>query len=336
MNLIVNPYQGLILRNKEYITPAFSTYTLLLSIRYLLFTIILIIFSVNIREKEIDFISKQLKKMFVILIFFLVIEFFTKNVFGSLFFSNIIKLIFGYSEGQVDFLLSRGGIYTIQGLNREPGHLADGIFYLYTLLVFTSKKIKHGNIFFVLTISLLILSGSFTSVLYIIPLIIFHFYQLTNKEKLKYATLIFVLSVLLISFFLQSNIFVYYFDRLLNVSTVIFGSNEIFYSSEAFRIQQIQNNIDVFKLRPLLGHGIGIPYAYSFISGVLPSIGILGTFSWIALLHTTLNRKRDIGKKFTIIIIFIFIWIFKGGISYMYSIFMIYLIYSINNLKGRE
>lgn len=322
--LAMNPINDLIYRNGLYIKPQFSYYSIMILSRIIIILIVSIIVVNYLKKEDINFIINKVINYTKYIYFICILEWILKNIFKSNLYNMLVNFLFGKGAYSVDFLLERGSAYTIQGLLREPAHLSFGLFIFLLILIFSNLNIREKNKYLFIGLAILIISGSLSSVAYIIGIILIYIiYRNVNKVKiiLKYS----ILSIIVLCIIPRETVS-YFFNRIVNSINIINLSDQIVSNtSEQVRLSSIIETYNtVFKLRPLFGAGLGIPYAYSTNIMILSSIGLVGFIMWFWYYFISIGRIKS---NHIIIIFIIFIILnFIGSISILYSSFTLILV----------
>lgn len=321
----LNPILNLISRNGELFQPKLSVYSIMISFKIILMSVIAINWKKVININYLMMISSYLKKYAKWVIVLCFIEFLTKNIFHSSMYTDLVSQIFGIGESTVSFIFQRGSLYTLQGLTREPSLLTLGLFNLAIILLF-DNQIKRIAFEMIVITFLLFVSGSFASVVYILGIFAIVFFK--YKQQKKYFLFI-PSGILIITIFMNSNIGRYYLIRFQNI--IMFFSNQtvIQNTSEVFRFTTIMDSLYLFLDRPLFGVGLGIPYSYGFISGILASIGLVGFVIWFYFIFLYIGGNSLRTSKY-LSVIFI-VWFFTGDMSILYGLPTILLACIIGN-----
>ena len=221
-----------------------------------------------------DFWIKTFSKLQKSLYFILAIEFVCKKIMHSTAFTSVTIGIFGMSENQVTWQVARGGTYALQGLTKEPSHLAIALFVssIIDIVLMEKKGLKY--VFF--NLALLLISGSFSSVLFCLLIIYLLSVHCTNNVK-KIGAFTVVMAVCLIMPFFADNIPIlgYYMSRLEEAFMVISGKN-VGVTSNAVRLGSITTSISDFVKKPFFGIGAGNNVGTGALMALLSAIGIIG------------------------------------------------------------
>lgn len=338
--LVINPLSEPILRNNDYIVPQFSIYSLLISIRVLFFIIIALTSKSAFKEEGYKTVTNTIQVNGMAMISLLYVEWIINNIFKNDYFRRIVSYIFGTGVNTVDVLLTRGNLHSIQGFMREPAHLSEGLFYFLLIIIMSDIEIRKVNKLFLMTVPLILLSGSFSGVLYIIAL--FVIYLSKNKITSVYTLAIITVVLISIPFIIRSDLFKYYYSRLLN-SLDIFrdGQTSLALTSEGFRLNTIIYTTKAFFKRPFIGLGLGVPYSYGFLSVLFASIGSIGAYLWYTFVFKIYGGIKFRVESMFIIIALLIVWSFTGNISITYSVFVLIIALLVgandkNRLNAKE
>ena len=323
--LIIYPIEQLIYRNGLYILPKFSFNSLLVFLRVIMMIIISVVATNIISEDDIKSITNKLLKYTSYIYIICVLEWITKNILKINIYNSIIGNLFGKGEFTVDFLLERGSTYSLQGLSREPAHLSFGLFMFLMILIFSNIEVKRKNVFFIIGIILLILSGSLSAIGYSLALLISYIIQSRKKINLILISFLIILTCI---FIIPNESKVYYISRILNSLNILLDMNQVqMNTSEQVRLFSITETLKtVFLNRKIFGAGLSIPYAYSGTVMILSSIGIIGFVNWFWYYFISIGQVFKNNKFITIIIIMLISLTFIGSINIIYSSYILLLV----------
>lgn len=271
-------------------------------------------------------------------VYYGVFEFILKNVIENLTLTYDISEIllgasslYGYKEAY-----EKNGMFVLQGLTEEPSHF-NCFLFTYAILIILGNKIlkdypnytamiKYNNISAIVAVFLLIVSGGFSAVWFLLMLVFCYIIvnrktsdiNLVNFIRKRIVAFLYTIClgtvVVLILFQndyfyrrLQDAFFIVDYiidaDNLLGVASIM-GSDEGSGSTFA-RFISIYVGMDIFFDRPLFGLGIDMQYVHSFTVSFLTNIGILGMYSIYKLLACTGDDKRHYDKLLLFIIFII-------------------------------
>lgn len=317
---------------KEFLFPfngkGLNTRSILIFIRFLIMVLVYIVIVKKINIKEIRYIVEKvinLQKLTFIIIGF---EFFIKTFLNNRVYFQILNFIFGSSENQVEWLIQRGGLASLQGLCKEPSHLAILLFILGFCDIWAINNIGKGNKIFFLNCILLFISGSFSSVLYVFLLSITYIVEikLTTKKTISLVS-IFLFSLIFLIVGSRFGLTEYYSTRLNSVAFLLENDFTTTTTSEGVRLKSVFDSLKLFLANPFLGIGIGNNISTGAMPAFLSSIGVLGIFSYIKLFG---HRKYIM---FPIIMMLIGSF-FTMDMGIFYSLyFMIFISLYSNNLQ---
>ncbi len=265
----------------------FNMRSLLIFVRILMMVLVYKALLSNFSTTEIRYFVDVFLKMQVAIYIIVIIEFFIKNVLYSNFFNIIIEKTFGIAENQVTWLVQRGGLYALQGLCKEPSHFA--IFLLFAGLydVWIQKNFQKGNVYFIINCALLLISGSFSSLVYIIVLFMAYILYLKITNETIIMGMISILAagiIIVVSDKIQ--LLSYYIERFGNVLKIINGTVSDF-TSESVRLGDAFGSFKQFREHPVFGIGIGNNVKTGAVSAFLSSVGIIGIIPFFAnMIHS--------------------------------------------------
>ena len=278
----------------------------------ILFSLFIIIFKNVIDNNRWEKIINNLilfSKFYIIFCYF---ELIGKAIFNS---NKLIILsgnIFGKNVSQIDFLFERGGRYALQGLTREPSHLAVAIFVSIYILLLSKRKDSEKIFYLILGSFLLFMSGSAAGFMITFILIIMFFLVMNKPKKIFiYGIITFGLILFLINYV----DFSYY---LLRVNRVLGGKESRFIT--------IIDSFQVFLKRPMFGIGIGTMESYGFVSSALSNIGLVGFILWGCIIFY--GTKIFNLKHLIILLIVVGFFVTSGNIKDLYSGTILIFIYS--------
>lgn len=322
--LIINPIDQFIYRNGVYTVPEFSMYSLMITFRVVMMLIISVA-AINVIDVEDikDVANRVIKNSFMIYIL-CVIEWIIKNLFKSDIYNRVVDFIFGKGEYSISVLLERGSRFSLQGLLREPAHLSFGLFIFLLIVIFSELESKNKLGYLAVGLVLLVASGSLSGIGYAAALVLI--YIIYSNIKIKSIIIISII-LLMIFVLIPNELTTYYALRLKNSWYAINSSYEVqLYTSEHVRLFSIiETYKTVITKRPLLGAGLGMPYAYSASIMIVGSIGILGFLFWFWYYFISIGNIIQ-NKRFLIVIIMFLVLTFIGSISIIYSPYILLLV----------
>ena len=256
-------------------------------------TIAVYVLKTKLSNEELLYIIKKINRYLWLVLFLCVIEFVIKNILNSAIYSDVIGFFLGTDNNTFSGLMERGDLYQLQGVSREPAHLA---FALYWCIIFQGveyhilerKKIDGRYILkLMLSVFLLVVSGSFSSYVYIAILLLLYLLNIKNRIA-KYFIIVASLSILSFGvIWLVSNVdtSLYLGQR---IEFVFVGleaiSNEQFFgygtNSVLARFVSIYDVGKDFLQRPILGLGPMIQVSHSGLINILSDMGVLGFLVW--------------------------------------------------------
>lgn len=321
--LFLNPIGERIYRNGHYVLPAFSMYSIMVAMKVILLVLISVFSLDYIQGKQLEKLTKQLLHYGAIAYVIIGVEWIVKNIFHSSGYHSLVNLLFGKGAYTVDFLLRRGSGFSIQGLHREPADLTFGLFIFLIIVVLSGVSQRTKNRYLAIGILYLVISGSFSGIGYAMAVMLA--YLLTTKRRIKPA--FFALSfIFMLVLLVPNDLFTYYFNRVMNsIQFLGLGNNQPLSTSEQVRLFSIMETIrTVFIKRPLLGAGLGIPYAYSAMVMILSSIGVLGGGTWFWYYFVSIGKAKGFLKIMLLCTLFA-VLTFIGSIKMLYSGFVLLL-----------
>lgn len=298
--------------NDIYSYPELGIQTYKTAIRFIVYIINLIAFSLCISiDRWVVIVGKYIKACKVMLAY-LGIEFLLRNILHWNGFISIIGWFFGSTNAvTVSSGLVRNGLNVILGFTNEPSQLSmvlTSFVIIYILSNIDENTLTKKNIIIIFSILFSFLCGSFR-IVGSLPIILL-IYSIKYKRNVgAYA----VISALILGVFILgiSGNLDYIFTRL---SSVIADSRSSVLFKEG-RINTIVEGFAVFLKRPLIGCGLGTAFAYGFIPSILQTFGLLGTACWY---HIAFNKVADINRTkngFKYCVLITILWIYTNAIS---------------------
>lgn len=247
-----------------------------------------------------DDIRHILKKVNIILrwnVYFVILEFFVKNIMISDTTMQLEGILLGDGSSTYTTLILRNGFYQLQGLTREPSHLAFTLFYTVIFFI-VEKRIINSKykicdyLYLIMVITLSFISGSFAAILYILTLLIWIVYLAIKNASDITKIAILVISVAVVSsvgYSIYSGISddsLWGFGKRIDLTTQIVSAiaDNNWQSSGGDsalpRFISIYDTFFDFLDRPLFGMGIGIQYSHGGLVNVLSDIGVIGVIMW--------------------------------------------------------
>lgn len=276
-----------------------------------LFSFFIFVFKDLINEKLYKRVIDNLIQFGKLYIYFCLFEFLYITMFNSNKIYIVLKYIFG-DGGQRIELLVRGGHYTLQGLTREPSHLAIAIFVFAFILLLSNRKEIEKIFYLILSVFLLFMSGSASGFSIIFILIFTFFLVASNSKKMFiYGCIAFGLVI----FIIGSVDFSYYLYRI-----------DFVLANKEPRFLTIIDGFQIFLKKPLMGVGIGTTMSYGFVSSALSNIGLIGFLVWGYIMF---YKTKLVNLRHAIILLMVFLFFTtRGSIQELYSGTLLIFIYS--------
>lgn len=298
-----------------YIYPSVGMQTITTALMFVLFVINALSFSSYISEEEWKKIEYGYIRIWKYLLYYLLFEFITKNIFHWYGYVKLLDWFFG-ADGVMVYVssVSRSGLLVLIGLNVEPSHLLMLIIpflFVYVLSDYDEKKGRKKNAYIILTFILSVLSGSFRAV-GMIPII----FLLMIIEYKPNGKIVASFSLLLITGFLLESLGLLESleRRLSSLIATVTNYNAGSYFAEG-RVNTIIEAFGIFIKRPLFGCGLGTAFAYGFIPSALETFGLIGTMYWYRIMFFRVGNIRRIrnGRKYMILLTIM--WFYTNAIS---------------------
>ncbi|WP_026765892.1 hypothetical protein [Selenomonas ruminantium] len=297
-----------------------------------------IIFKNVYNEEKFIYSFMRVIKLIKFGVYYGLFEFFCKNVIGNLTLTyDISSILVGVNEVSVyTKAFMKNGLYTLQGLTREPSHFNC---FLFSFLLLTmlgdavlknnSKYVKmktYGSVSTFIAVFLLLFSGGFSAVWYLWVLFMSYIVLKFNNKKIKinYLGMKFILSFLLLLSLLGVLIYVilqndYFYNRIQDAFVIfdyiidadsaagiaIMMGNSEGAGSTVARFFSSYVGVLVFLDRPLFGLGYSLQFMHNFSIYFLANMGIIGVLSMYRLMASSdcCSRKFDMLLLFTVFII---------------------------------
>lgn len=253
-------------------------------------------------------------------------EFVIKNVFGSTFFQDLLRVFFGYNKSVSTGVNLRGLFASLQGLNRESSHFAYAM-GIAVIVFFAEYKLsgkKENKWWGVLATIFVLLSRAFSMLLVLVLLIGLYFlYKMyidnLSKDAVRRLARVFfslfvivVLVVVGIVVILKSDSYivkrierVYEIIRSLLNGSFTGTATQATTDSSLTRLYSVLHTLGNFLCRPLFGIGIATTYCHGATALTLAEIGMLGMISYLRCYYGTLMKKTNERK---LCIYTIFLW----------------------------
>lgn len=313
---------------------AFNGSTILRFIRFVLFVICGTgIVKCNDGRPDLIRICIRYVYSFGVFIFvYLCFEFITKSILKSTLSYDLIAAFFGQGGSTLSYLLTRGGVYALQGLTREPIYLSTGLFSASIIVFLSDFERRQKTIFIICSAIFILVSGSFSGILFGLMLFII---VNSGKKKLSFR-IITILGIVIVSIlFVIDNTRIPYISyiakRLSNFLSFLskdFVLNNS--TSDQTRLKGIIEAIYLWLQRPLFGVGLGTFDTYAAIPSILCNIGIIGTIAWCSFVKAMLGNSL-IDKSTTVLLCLSIAFTFSGSIGIMYSVSILFILYLLRD-----
>lgn len=334
--LAINPINDYIYRNGLYVKVEISFYSIIIFLRVLMIIFISAAAIHTFSKNRLDMTVKKLSKWAFSIYLICYIEWLVKNIFNSSIFNAFVNFIFGKGANTVDFLLERGSLFSLQGLTKEPAHLAHGVFIFLVIILLSNLKAKEKQVHFMLGGLILLISGSFSGFGYFFTILIMYFYTSKHFTYLRLAFVV-VFACLVITL-APSDLISYYFMRAENTIESLLKPENVSFVVLNGRVFSMHETFKTVVLkRPLIGAGLGIPYAYSANLMIVASIGITGFVTWFYYFFLSIGNAIERKKTF-FIILFFSIFMLIGSINIIYSGYTLLITMELNSfgIKHKE
>lgn len=282
-----------VLGNATKVIATFSFSNILSALKILMMAVIILVMR-RLSHKEIQYVLCRLSEIGKMYLVYCTVEFLLKNIFRSEILYKIQALIFGVVGATQAEIRSRGRLYTLQGLTKEPSHLALQLLIIIVVLVYQRKVTQQKNTFWIgLGVFYIVTGMSLTSFLCLFSLACFYYLAQEGTRSKLYITM----GVILLSAMASIIIFIslegfinssYYAKRIWNVlsdlPSILNGSWMYTSNSEISNRARMVSLIEGIKVlwdRPLLGTGVGTSGCMSDIIAFAGNAGIIGLYAWL-------------------------------------------------------
>ena len=248
---------------------------------------------------DILYIGERFIKYTTIMILVGYLEFFTENLFDSLFVTNSAVTFFGKSGAQQIMITYDRGWSNIQVFTKEASMFSTSL--LYSVIIAVNMVILQGKkkkyLYYIgASMLLMVINRSMSSYVYVFLLVVYITY-LRPFSTIKHGTnpkiafwLLFVIVLVLSSqTLLMSDS--YLSNRLNESITQLSGFRDESFTntSEGLRYFGMYHCLSIFADRPLFGVGLGCIACVSGVITLLSNIGLLGLCSYVALVSPSIR-----------------------------------------------
>lgn len=322
----------------------------ILLLKILMYIFITCILKISLSKEKILELSLISLRYAKFIIYYMAFEFITKNFLNYIDLISLFRMILLGNEGQIS---TNGDFYRLIGLSIEPSGAAISLYLIFLLdMIIRHSKYSFYNLRFlyekavlskiekILLLILLVLTGAFSSIWYILMLLCVYIIIIEKQKKLVKNFLLGI-SIIMVSFFIMYNInqFFYYFidryierlDNLLYGVQLIFSLDNIdtialkYGSSNMARFLSLYEGIKDFFARPILGLGLGLEITHSSLVNNLLDYGLIGFYLLIKIILYKVNDNVYYNKKLIFFLIFI-AQLPVGGRAIGFSIIYIFII----------
>lgn len=295
----------------------------------LLFTFVLVAYKKDLQNKETALsILATIRKAFHVLFVFAVFEFLINNFISPETLRNIVISIVGsLDETKTFYPENRFGYYGITLLFSEQSYIS--ILLIYYAIVWKLRINNKKEIFFyILSISVLIMSGCSTGIVMLpFALIVFLRECMYKRQKglIKFLEWGFVLLVIIFGGYIVATHPIYiseYLDStILKIGALLQGgqyTNNAVLASGATRNYANNLAIEAFLKSPLFGVGVGGTRAYGIWAAFAATFGIVGMVAYVFFLNNIFHFGAK-GKIGLIVIL-------AGYLSIVLSVWYLYIL----------
>lgn len=291
----------------------FSTYSLGIFARLIIFALSFYVFAKNITDEEIKDYSKKIYYISWGIIGLSIIEFFITNFIDAYAFRKFAFFVFGRSEATYNLQrISFGRLFAPMAFMREPSSYVRTLFIfgINNIFVFKSneKTIEKKEIIklivnIMILILLIIFSNALSGYIYVAGLLFIIWNFITNKKIKIGSTLLvplFIIIICLISPYRIMKVFetFNYFNM---------EPHQLPHQSEIVRFYSISNNLKLFFKNFFIGCGFGTIYSHSSVVTLITNVGLIGVAIYLYMLNYISNIavKKHFFSWLTFITLFI-------------------------------
>lgn len=277
-------------------------------------------------KEKVDDLVKTIERFYKVMFIFLLMEFFVSNFVSNTMMRSIINTIFGVLERTYEVPPQRYGLFNAYGLYVEPSYVAGTMLGYYAIKYVRGINGFKDQCYFLLSVLILIISGSSTGILLIsIASIVFIHsnIKLNRRTIILFGISLTVLPIIIVISAVTIN----------NSNKQIF--NDIYETTSSKVIAYIHKDqsdkgsgyarmngnrmcYEVLKTNPFVGVGLGSTRGFGLIPGMVATMGVLGIVAYI--FFAKINFNIYINKKN----IFLFS-IYMALLCYIFSIWYIYM-----------
>lgn len=308
--------------------PALNGFVVKTFIQYGIFLFILFSIYLSFQKEDYEKLLEKLSSACKIIIAYGWIEFLVKNLARSNILFTLNNIIFGSNNAVFSELERRGMLYRLCGLMTEPSHFSYALFLIAILFLANYQLGKMSFRWIIQAFLLMILSMSFSSVIFALAFLTIFFISRYRKnirgEKVFQIFLwcLLAFSILYIVYrsgILDSSYFGKRMKAIFDDWGILFTDVErvrdIQFQSSRVRLISSFSTLALLRFRPFFGIGIGTTSSHGSFSSILSGMGILGTLSWLLMLFYGRAAKifRHYGSAyFLMILLWCIIGIFNG------------------------
>lgn len=276
-------------------------------------------------KDKVDDLVRTIEKFYKIMFIFILIEFFVSNFISSTFIRSIINNIFGLLERTYVTPPERYGLFNAYGLYSEPSYVAAIMIGYYAIKYVNGIKGFKDSCYFLLSILVLVVSGSSTGILLIsiAILVLLHSTLKLNKKTVVFFgifLMIFPFAIGITAVFMNNS------REVVNeiyetTSTKVISYINKDHSGQGSGYARVNGNqicYDVLKVNPVVGVGLGSTRGFGLIPGMVATMGILGVICYI--IFAKINFNISVNKN-NILLFSIYMVL----LCFIFSIWYIYM-----------
>lgn len=258
--------------------------------------LVVFMFKSTINSTDILSLLRSVNKILKFNVFFVVGEFITKNIFNSNIYTDVLILLLGDGTNTYVNLIERNGLYQLQGITREPSHLAMTLFFTIIFYILEkrllNKKLKVNNYLYIcFCLFLSYISGSFGALLFLLVLLVWFAYLCAIDKGRIFKTFMMLLMIIVTTGFIYALVdgsfdSSSYFGQRLFMATLVIeaASDGTWYGmggdSAIPRFVSIFDTLGDFAKRPLFGIGLSVEQSHGGLANILADFGVIGLITW--------------------------------------------------------
>lgn len=301
----------------------FSWQVIMMDLRYILFLFVILVSMSCFNIEDYSIAVRKFIKFGYLMMVIVLFEFALGSIGLGSSFVAFRDWMMGTANSTAGYFL-RGGCGTLSGFTLEPGQLARA-FWVW-LLVYIINVSNPSNLFMLIVMIIMSLSGSLASVLYIVSSIIIYFIlhmKLNQVINLMCAGCL-TFCILLI---FREGIFLNHMQRITAIIAYLLSGGVRFVGSEGIRLISIVSLFRAFTQHPLWGIGIGSAYSYGGFTDLIATLGCIGACLYMYICKIVVNNKT--WRIMSVQMVLLISCCFVGGINIFYSMYTFLVLLSM-------